>query len=59
MNKLQIKVRELKDLLELTGISDSGREYRVYGFTSAHIGENRLGRLLEELFDELERLEHE
>ena len=44
------KIRYLKEVLETKGVSDSGREYRVYSFSSAHVADTRLQDALEDLF---------
>jgi hypothetical protein len=48
---LEDKIKELKEILELKGVSDSGREYRIYSFSSCHISDNKLQKCLEELFE--------
>lgn len=55
MSKPEIlkKIQKLKDALDLRGISESGREYRVYNISSCHVNENSLNEALYDLFEEL------
>lgn len=47
------KIKRLKEVLDTVGISDSGREYKVYSFTSAHVNDKSLAKALDELFSVL------
>ena len=53
------KVKELKKILDTKGVSDSGREYRIYSFSSCHSGDTRLQDCLTELIKMDEQLKKE